>query len=101
MDTAMTVTDPYATEEPIPYEPDHPDNLANQGPLDSTPATTDVLLTPDEAWAQAEQTPPVETEPLPPGNPFESPAFVIGKCDECGIVGGGHTPECSRYVAPA
>ena len=72
--------DPYATEEPIPYEPDHPDNLANQGPLDSTPATTDVLLTPDEAWAQAEQSPPVETEPLPPGNPFESPAFVIGKC---------------------
>jgi hypothetical protein len=45
---------PYPTPEPTPYDPDATDN-PEQGPLDSTPATTDTLLTPDEAIDKAKQ----------------------------------------------
>lgn len=60
--------DPYATPEPTPYNPE--EWAEPQGPPNTTPATTEVLLTVDEAHAQAAEELELESVPVPTEPPM-------------------------------
>lgn len=75
---AAPYPDPYPTPEPVPYEPESPDN-PEQGPLDSTPATTDVLFTPDEAIANQQAHVEQVMAAMPEPEPVEPPMVTAYK----------------------